>query len=104
MYPSLTDPIKKEDELALGSFKVPNSIRERWFIQLSSTQDRDLIYRYEGELPDNGVLIIGRSAESQIRIEHPTVSAQHAELTIRDGNLFITDSALKMGPILTVYQ
>ncbi|MGC6510252.1 MAG: FHA domain-containing protein [Myxococcota bacterium] len=90
-------PLKKEDELALGSFKVPNSIRERWFIQLSSTQDRDLIYRYEGELPDNGVLIIGRSAESQIRIEHPTVSAQHAELTIRDGNLFITDLGSENG-------
>ena len=86
-------PLKQKDELALGSFNVPNSIRERWFIQLSSSQDRDRIHRFEG---DPRQWCVDHRTCRPHPIDHPTVCT--ACRATHDGNLSIKDLGSGMAP------
>ena len=50
--------------------------------------DRDEVYR--ATLPP-GEYIIGRDADAQIRIDHPTISRRHAKLIVDEDQLVLAD-------------
>ena len=50
--------------------------------------DRDEVYR--ATLPP-GEYVIGRDADAQIRIQHPTISRRHAKLIVEEDQLVLSD-------------
>jgi transcriptional regulator with AAA-type ATPase domain len=42
-------------------------------------------------LPHDGLILLGRSKECDVVVEHPSISRKHVEIAIRDGNVHVRD-------------
>lgn len=84
-------PLSADDELRLGSFRVPKSMREEWVLLLTKPEEESQTSRLSNGLPSKGTMTIGRNPDSDIVVDDLTVSWQHAKLIIKDGHVEVVD-------------
>ena len=73
--------------LQLGSYRVPSSTIGHWIEALSAPSQS----AHQIAIPTNGKLTIGRDPASDICIDLPQVSWNHAEIESKDGDWTIVD-------------
>jgi ABC-type multidrug transport system ATPase subunit/pSer/pThr/pTyr-binding forkhead associated (FHA) protein len=79
--------LKEGQALQLGSFRVPPGTVQDWMLRLGTPEQEG----HQVTIPPTGTLTIGRDPESDICIELPQVSWNHARIESEDGNWTLVD-------------
>ena len=87
MNRSRAGPTIPGQTLQLGSFKVPPGTIQDWVLRLGSSEQQG----HQLIIPTDGSLTIGRNPESDICINLPQVSWNHARIESKDDRWFLVD-------------
>lgn len=84
--------ITVEDSLFMGTYRVPKADVKNWFSLLEGASD---FYQKKNtfslDFSKNGNFVIGRNPKCDFPIDNPTISWNHAKLSINDSTWTITD-------------
>ena len=83
--------LRLHDRLMLGGYPISRQMLRSWWKQLAHSEQRQHRSNINAIIPENGDLLLGRSPECDITVDHPTVSWFHARLSVRDGVQEIVD-------------
>ena len=83
--------LRLHDRLMLGGYPISRQMLRSWWKQLAHSEQRQHRGNISGLIPENGDLLLGRSPECDITVDHPTVSWFHARLVVRDGVQEVVD-------------
>jgi ABC transport system ATP-binding/permease protein len=83
--------LRLHDRLMLGGYPIPRQVLRQWWLMLVSAEQKETKAKLHSAIPLNGSLLIGRSPDCEITVDHPTVSWNHAKLIVRDGIQEIVD-------------
>jgi DNA-binding NtrC family response regulator len=79
------DLIETQDARSAGMGTVPAREERRYLLVLDGDSS------WLSSLPGSGSLLIGRSSNADIEVKDPSVSRQHARVSVEAGEVFLTD-------------
>ena len=94
-------PLGPDDKLTLGNYHVPARAVRRWVQQLRRKVSSQTVQTsVRTPIPVSGSLKIGRDPSSDIMVDHPTVSWNHAVLEFNSGVCEIVDLSSANGSFI----
>lgn len=81
-------PLSADDGLQMGSFRVPPIMLQDWLTKLALMTD---IPPQAVTLPTEGRITLGRDPESDVHLDHPQVSWNHATIAVSGSRWLLSD-------------